>query len=352
MAVSIGNDCVTSLDDEGQVWMYGNNLKNMTGNGGSCYIPVKVEIPVQIIDVSCAFHFAAAVDITGQVYSWGKNYGQFKNECETVTCPTIVPNLENIRAISCGQKYAICIDFDNYAFSFGFNRSGETGINSFRQNIPPKQIMEASDIKEVDCGHFHTIFLTHSGKVFGCGSNTFHQIGMSNLSSNLYHDLLFPPNISRIACGAFHTILLSEDNVIITYGSNTQGKSGVIGDSNVTKGYPKFPEDVIITQISGGLNHTALIDSLGDLWIFGKVSDRRLYSPYKESVNTPVKSTFQFPSGIATLSKHGDGIIVKTNDESVYAFSTNNHIIGNIEEYSNSIGFSRLNRSRQKSARK
>ena len=358
MAVVVGSKHVITLNDEGYCYTYGSNEKLQLGReGDNSLIPKKVNFSLRIIAIACGDNFSAFVCEEGNVWSFGLNEGQFSSEINRLSTPTKLEGLQNIRSIDAGKRYAICIDHSDELYGFGYNRSGELGFGKRSTKNLPSKIEGAKDIKQVSCGNFHTIFLNFSGKVFGCGSNTFKQLGAK--IPHAYEGIFplgFPDNIDKIACGSFHTVLLTDDNKIICYGSNTDGKSGVPKNKEKIGMNPIFPEDIIISQISAGLNHTAIVDNCGYLWLFGRCLDNNLHTSSKHVFTNfyePTKSSYEFDSEILTLSSHGDAIIVKTSCGTVYQFS-NSLKTGSsvISEFPDIVGYSLQTKSRQKSARK
>ena len=357
MAVCIGESHTITLDDDGNVWTFGDNSHGRLGisvDTPDSEIPIQLDIPISIVDISCGFEFSVCVDIEGCVWSFGKNYGQF-DTIGNSDSPMKVPNLQNIRSSSCGAKCALFIDTEHNVFSFGYNRSGELGNTNVNNTFPPHQVKDAIDIKQIANGNYHTIFLNLSGELFGCGSNGFKQLG--NTPSDLingYIKLDMPSGIKKVSCGGFHTLLLTEENDVITYGSNTCGKSGICTSIKYAKaGRPQFPDGIDIINISGGIDHSAAVDLNGNLWSFGCNISENLEMQNFVYLDSPKQVPLPTSSPVVTLSSHGCGIIVKTLDESVYTICMGKAITGNLSENSHTIGFAReYLPNRHKSARK
>ena len=353
MAVCLGYCHGISLDDEGNVWGFGENESGQIGDLEDS-IPQQIKGITNIVDISCGLTFSVCVDTSGFVWSFGKNFGQFSESISSTTTPIKVWSLENIVSSSCGQRYALFLDSANFVYGFGMNRSGELGFGEFWKQYSPDKLPNIENIQQIACGDYHSILLSYSGKVYGFGSNAFGQLGSQIDSKSKEFDI--QSNIVAIACGSFHTLLLSDENIIFAFGSNTKGKLGVSGTKEY-KGKIILPDDLYVCKMTGGLNHSAIVDNNGELWIVGKIVQEELLPEVdSDCVCSITKVNYDFNSEIVTLSNHGNGIIVKTCNGDVYKFGEPD--CGNLPikwegNYCNSIGTAlNLRRSTQKSARK
>jgi hypothetical protein len=83
---------------------------------------------------------------------------------------------------------------------------------------------ENEKIVMISCGHYHSLALIESGRVFGWGYNIDGQLGVAIVTSSEptiieLNDL----KIKKISCGAFHSLLLSCDGDICAFGWNRYG---------------------------------------------------------------------------------------------------------------------------------
>lgn len=88
-------------------------------------------------------------------------------------------------------------------------------------------------IKNLACGHSHTLLLAQSGELFAMGHNGKGQLGLADkhlefsTAPLLIQELKnLKVTIKQIACGAFHNLLLSRDGKVFSWGSNSFGECG------------------------------------------------------------------------------------------------------------------------------
>ena len=79
--ISSGINFTLALDDQGKVFVWGNNVYGQLGNGGqkNGQEPAMVQalITEKIVDISAADNFSGVVTENGEVYTWGfGNQGQ------------------------------------------------------------------------------------------------------------------------------------------------------------------------------------------------------------------------------------------------------------------------------------
>ena len=66
--------------------------------------------------------------------------------------------------------------------------------------------MQEIPIRQIACGHEHTLILTADNNVFVFGDNYFGQLGLNH--NNRQNKPVFLMNeISQIVCGAYHTFI-------------------------------------------------------------------------------------------------------------------------------------------------
>ena len=174
-------------------------------------------------DLACGqYHTIAAME-GGGVYAWGKNdYGQLGVSCES-TNPKMVPGLctapldtAAVVKVACGYYHSVILSRGGQVWTFGRNDYGQLGIGS-RENMPrPTAVaaLEDHEIADVACGCYHTVSLSHDGKVFPFGRNNHGQLGTGNTVDALRPTFIQSLNRHRvwqIAAGFYHTILLTGD---------------------------------------------------------------------------------------------------------------------------------------------
>jgi len=122
VAISSGSSHSLALDKTGQVWAWGANSNGQLGQGNTSYSasPVKVlgsggtGFLNNIKSISTGSGFSAALDNDGNIWTWGQNsYGQLGNGTEGAGTDTNTPHkvnsLSRITGVSDGNMHALAL---------------------------------------------------------------------------------------------------------------------------------------------------------------------------------------------------------------------------------------------------
>ncbi len=182
--------------------------------------------------------------------------------------------LKNIKGFCCGKRYGIILTTDGL-YGIGDNDEGQLGLgyygifdntcNEYMDYDHNKliKIVTKEDFVFVTCGQYHTMAITKSRKLYGCGSNECGQLGLINdygklgliNEYNRCKKLEIPDEYNRryknleylnvdgldsrcntltycgidsvisVSCGATHTFVLTK-NGLYGFGSNEYGELG------------------------------------------------------------------------------------------------------------------------------
>ena len=168
----------------------------------------------------------------GYVYSMGmNNLGQLglgrsstKTEPERIDYDISGNDFGNIKKISCGKSSCIFLKTDGSVYSTG---TGATGLDS--TVYYPTPIPFLSDIEDIEMSDSsgHALFLKKNGDVYGCGSNSYGQLGGTASIAPIKLNLM---NIVSLSCGEYHSVFITKDGDAYACGSNSQGQLG-LGDT-------------------------------------------------------------------------------------------------------------------------
>jgi len=263
------------IDNSGYVYGCGNNANGQLGLGNT----------------TNQLTFQKLLDLSGQ---------------QRLTDPSGA--IKNIKQVSCGYLYTILLDNSGYVYGCGINGDGQLGLGNTTQYTTFQKLLDLSgqqhlsdpsnamvNIKQVTCGAYHTILLDNSGYVYGCGQNTFGQLGLGNTTtpyttfqklldlsgqqrlSDLSNAIV---NIKQVSAGGGHTMLVDNSGYVFCCGQNASGQLGL---GYTTTQYTTFqklldlsgqqhlsdPSGAIVNikQISCGYLYTILLDNSG--YVYG-----------------------------------------------------------------------------------
>jgi len=205
----------------------------------------------------------------------------------------------NAVMVSAGDQHAAFVTRSGSVYTWGNGYQGQRGDDiegEFlgRQPIPQLVFsarMHGSRATMVSCGANHTLLLTASGQVWGCGSNHDFQIGVQNMDDPLQTTgksvcvfTMIPPtrfdsgdgdnHIAFIAAGCSHSAAVGRSNGLLwTWGNGEGGNLGHgNGDRNCSARVPThlpretFGEAVISVSVC---DITMAVTASGALWACG-----------------------------------------------------------------------------------
>ncbi|WP_422658833.1 RCC1 domain-containing protein [Paenibacillus sp. EC2-1] len=162
-AISAGGFHSMALDNRGQVWAWGRNLEGQLGIGftnegahkGDIRGAKRVVFPqeVNIVEISAGATFSLALDDEGQVWAWGDNeegqlgIGYHKIGRSQFSPIRVVHEnglLSQIQSISAGPYHSLALDKDGQIWGWGANWNGALG---FDKNINYAKLEE--EIKQL-----------------------------------------------------------------------------------------------------------------------------------------------------------------------------------------------------------
>ena len=91
------------------------------------------------------------------------------------------------------------------------------------------------DVNELVCGANYTIVRLANGKILSCGHNEYGQLGHGDVKSRLVFEeiKILPGDVKKIICGGVHTIIQLGDGRLFGCGSNTYGQLGLGDRENI-----------------------------------------------------------------------------------------------------------------------
>ena len=276
--LSVGEYHCGCLDNDGNVFMFGNNEYGQLGIGDEdlshTSVPQKVDLP-PCKDVSCGFEFTMCLSETGEVYSFGRNKNGelgIGNTEESYYSPQLISSLKDVEFIESGGYHTFCKTLNNEVFCWGDNKYGQLGLeNRDKQNTPILcSSLSNEEVVDIKCGNLFTIVLTSNGDVFSCGNNYKGQLGRitDDSYSSVFQKIENLPEITRIECGDHHPMYIDINNNFYVVGYNKQGQLG-LGDTSERVEPIKHPSLSNIIDISSKGNSTFVKTSNNEIYAFG-----------------------------------------------------------------------------------
>jgi alpha-tubulin suppressor-like RCC1 family protein len=173
------------IDNSGQVWGWGRNDVGQLGDntGDNKCTPVSIHgVKRTFCTISAGSSHSSGIDNNGQLWVWGENgNGQFGDGSTTNQCTPV--SIHGVKKTFCqiSNGYYHTIGLDNYGqvWGWGNNLYGELGNNS---NIPQCTPISILGVKKTFCKigtsiGYHNIGIDNYGQVWAWGTNNKGQIG-------------------------------------------------------------------------------------------------------------------------------------------------------------------------------
>jgi len=185
--------------------------------------------------------FLIASDMT--VYGTGDNvFGQLCNGTNSYSKTLI--NIANttgktpLSVVACFY-HTIVLMTDGTIYCCGDNSSGQLGTGNTNSSATLTLMINTTGKtpSSISCGDRHTIVLMTDGTIYGCGVNFDGQLGKGNTTDTTTLTLMTNTTgktPSSINCGLYHTVVLMTDGTIYGCGNNSYGQLGTGNDTSTT----------------------------------------------------------------------------------------------------------------------
>ena len=313
-----------SLSNEGNISSCGHSTLGIHGHKEATVFPFKIIPTVKNIKSIAMRYHCVCLDEEGNVFTFGNNlYGQLgsKNLTKDYTHKPQKVNLPPCKEVSCGDFFTICLSLDGLVYSFGDNYNGQLGLGSEENFNFPQQIESLKDVEFIECGGNFVFCKTQDHGVYCWGQNNYGSLGMGtrdDQKSPVQCSSLSNETIIDIKCGYNHTLVLNSNQDVLSCGDNFLGQLGIEIDVDFASSFQKIENLSEIIKIGCGSSHSLCIDINNDLYVFGKNSEGQLGLGDTDNRNKPVKHPSL--SNIIDISKGGNNTFVKTSNNEIYAF--------------------------------
>ena len=187
-----------------------NSIKNLI----NCKLK---NISSKIIYIKSSDSHTVFLTDAGNVYSCGYNpYGQLGlGDLINRNIPTLISNkyfTGKVIQVKCKGYFTLFLTDTGNVYSCGYNSAGQLGIgNNIIKNTPTviSNTYFSGKVINIYCGYEHSLFLTDTGNLYGCGSNIYGQLG---LEANKNIPTLILQNISQVYTSSYYNIIIGNDN--------------------------------------------------------------------------------------------------------------------------------------------
>eukprot|EP01083_Nonionella_stella_P016674 46598_1 len=228
------------------------------------------------------------------IYAFGNNkFSQFGDQTRSghrYSSPYILHNLNDffnknnvqITNIQCGAWHSLFLSKGGSVYSCGKNKFGQCGMTKeYDYQLSPSKIPFLYHIRSIRCGEHHSMCLDQDGDVYVFGNNVHGQLAMHDkdiVDVATLNPYFRYTKIVQIECGSSHSVCVNKEGDLWSFGRNQFGQLGTGSvtewDEGVTQPHLfqslKGFENVMIASASCGLNHTAVLTKSNDIYCFGE----------------------------------------------------------------------------------
>ena len=203
-------------------------------------------------------------DMHGILFTMGTDaYGQLGLEAVTsqvrethsislkVLYPRMILSLrdEMIKEICCGHCHTMAINVHGQVFAWGLNESGQLGLGPDAPAVIRKPVLNPylHNVTKLSAGNEHSLAITKSGDLFvwgGGGLTGLNDPNIRPIPTKMDFFQTLGTKISQAVCGGLHTVVVTKEGDVYSWGSTEGGQLGL-------------PQDVI-QQLCEGIEQPVL----------------------------------------------------------------------------------------------
>ncbi|EZA50174.1 Regulator of chromosome condensation [Ooceraea biroi] len=316
IAITAGGMHNVCLRKTGEVLTFGCNddgaLGRNTSKEGSETVPLPVELPGKVIQVTAGDSHTAALLEDGRVFAWGTfrdthgSMGLTLNGTERDPIQ-ILPN-EKIVKVASGNDHLVLLSENGRVYTCGCGEQGQLGrvaartaTRNTRQGKGPLltpgvvefKISKKLKFDNIWAGNFCTFAREHKkGDIYVFGLNNFNQIGLKD------REIHFHPQVSKtfsgkewkhISSGEHHTVALDSEGQVFVMGRKEYGRLGLGANCSDAEELTLVPaiSSIKYIDVGTGSRESFAVTETGELYAWGMGTNGNLGTGDGEDVEEP-----------------------------------------------------------------
>ena len=271
--LSAGWEHSLAIDTKGDTWAWGYNwsgqLANTTHNRTYKANPVPKQVllnpkdastKLKATQVSAGYLHSLAIDEEGNIWAWGDNWkGQLGNgTISDQNAPNPVPKQvllnpndasTGLKAVqvSAGYQHSLAIDEAGNTWAWGSNESGQLGNNTTSNQYSPKRVLASAqstalvgpwlNAVQISANRDHSLAIDEAGNTWAWGSNSYGLLGNNTTSNQCTPVKVLASAQStstvgpwlksiQISTGPYHSLAIDTDGNAYAWGWNSSGQLG------------------------------------------------------------------------------------------------------------------------------
>ncbi|NMH24033.1 T9SS type A sorting domain-containing protein [Flavobacterium solisilvae] len=275
---SQGETFSVALKEDGTLWMWGQNINGILGNGSG--VTTIVQHPTQIgtdtdwTDISVGRWFVLAKKTNNDLYGWGDNqYGNLANG-NNIDQYSPVLMQSNVSSFSAGYHHTMIVKNDGTMWGSGYNDWGCLGMGTSVgwYNTWQQESSLSTDWSKTSAGYYNSFGIKTNGTLWSTGTNIEGQTGTGAISgeSTVFVQIGTDTNWSDVSCGVYHVLGLKTTGKLFGWGYSGHGRLGIVDAGAQYFRTPQAIESASnYKQIATSWDASAVIKSDNTLYAFG-----------------------------------------------------------------------------------
>jgi alpha-tubulin suppressor-like RCC1 family protein len=196
-AIAAGSIHACALDEDGEVWCWGNNDDRQLGHGAALgrEVPLVAAGAHRFSRITAGRRHTCGLLATGDAYCWGNNRSGQLGAGSSADATTEVRVKTSVRfvAISAGWSHTCALGADGAAWCWGSDDSGQLGAivppgescpDAERCSTVPVRVRGQRRFIAVGAGGAHSCAQVADESVYCWGDNTFGQLGNGGVTAS------------------------------------------------------------------------------------------------------------------------------------------------------------------------
>ncbi len=230
-----------ALGNNGAVYAWGLNNAGQLGNGTTTNSEtlVRVKLPggVTATQIACGVDHSLALGSDGNVYAWGDNaYGELGNGTNTNSDVPMKVSFPSGFVPAKIYAYAYnnyVVGTDGSVYAWGANGQGQFGLGNTANQLTPVKIPLPSGVTKclgMYGGYYFAIMQGNDGNLYGCGFNTYGQLGDGTTNNaTTWVKANMPAGVTgwkSIACTGSSVLAIATNDTLYAWGYGGSGEMG------------------------------------------------------------------------------------------------------------------------------
>lgn len=241
--------------------------------------------------------------------------------------PITVNSLFNVKAVNAGYLHSLFLRGDSTVWACGYNGHGELGDGTKTSRNQPVKVQGLSGIVAIAAGTGFSLFLKGDGTVWACGDNGAGALGDSTLPmgpDSIPDKMPGITNVIAIAAKGGHAMMLKSDSTVWTCGLGTFGRLGYVPSNPNYSPVPKqIPGLSRVAAIASGDLHSLFLMYDGTVRACGWNALGELGNGTTNSFLPPGQVTATWQGKIKAIAGGGHFSLFLNEDSSVWACGYN-----------------------------